>query len=70
MAPVFETAAQQLEPRCRLVKVNTDEESALAARHHIRGIPTFVIFRNGSEVARTSGAMDAARFVAWVRANT
>ena len=69
MAPVFERAAKELEPRFRFVKVNTDDEQALAARHGIRGIPTLAIFRGGVEVARTSGAMDAARFIAWVRDN-
>jgi thioredoxin 2 len=69
MAPVFERAAKELEPQFRFVKVNTDDEQALAARHGIRGIPTLAIFRQGVEVARTSGAMDATRFVAWVREN-
>lgn len=69
MAPVFERAAKELEPRFRFVKVNTDDEQVLAARHGIRGIPTLAIFRGGVEVARTSGAMDATRFMAWVREN-
>lgn len=69
MAPVFEAAAREIEPQCRFVKVNTDDESALAARHRIRGIPAFVVFKNGNEVARMAGAMDAARFIAWLRAN-
>lgn len=69
MAPVFERAAAELEPQVRFAKVNTDEEQALAMRHGIRGIPTLAIFKKGVEVARISGAMDAARFTAWVRAN-
>ena len=69
MTTVFETVAQELEPHYRFVKVNTDEEGGLATRHRIRAIPTFAIFRNGNEVVRTAGAMDAARLIAWVRAN-
>ncbi|HTT13286.1 MAG TPA: thioredoxin TrxC [Burkholderiaceae bacterium] len=70
MAPVFEHAARELEPGYRLVKVNTDDELEAAQRHRIRGIPTFAIFKRGAEVARISGAMDATRFMAWVRANS
>ena len=70
MAPAFERAAGELEPGYRLAKVNTDEEPALATRHGIRGIPTIAIFKHGVEVARTSGAMDAPRLMAWVRANS
>ncbi|MDE2368491.1 MAG: thioredoxin TrxC [Burkholderiales bacterium] len=70
MAPVYERVAKELEPRWRFAKVNTDEEPDLARRHGIRGIPTIAIFKQGVEVARTSGAMDAARFAAWVRAHS
>ena len=45
MAPVFEQAARELGPSCRLIRINTDEEPQAAQRHHIRGIPTFVIFK-------------------------
>jgi len=69
MAPVYERAARELEPKVRLAKVNTDEAQALAARLDIRGIPTLAIFERGREVARTAGAMSLARFVEWVRAS-
>ncbi|MCX8115793.1 MAG: thioredoxin TrxC [Burkholderiaceae bacterium] len=69
MAPVFEAVARELEPQFRFVKVNTDEEQQLAARHGIYGIPTFAIFKDGAEVARTSGAMMPAPFMAWVRSH-
>lgn len=69
MAPVFERAARALEPHARLAKVNTDDEQALAGALGIRGIPTLAIFKSGKEVARTSGAMDESRLVAWVRSH-
>lgn len=67
MAPAFAQAAAQLEPAARLAKVDTEEAQALAARHAIRSIPTMVLFRQGREVARISGAMGAAEIVRWVR---
>ena len=67
MAPAFEAAARELEPRVRLVKVNTEEAQGLASRLVIRSIPTLALFRGGAEVARTAGAMDANRIVAWAR---
>jgi len=69
MAPVFERAARELEPQVRLVKLNTDEAQAIAAKFDIRGIPMFAILEQGREVARIAGAMNLARFVEWVRAN-
>lgn len=68
MAPAFEQAAQTLEPRVRLAKLNTDAESAIAARFGIRSIPTMIVFRHGEEVARQPGAMGANDIVRWVQA--
>jgi thioredoxin 2 len=67
MAPAFEEAARTLEPQMRLAKVNTEEAQDLAARFAIRSIPTMVLFRGGREVARQSGAMNAAGIVQWAR---
>jgi thioredoxin 2 len=65
MAPAFEQAAGQLEPRFRLAKVNTEEEPALASRFGIRSIPTLVLFHRGREVARQAGATGARDIVRW-----
>ena len=69
MAPAFAQAASQLEPSCRLAKVNTEEAGELAARYGIRSIPTLVAFRNGREGARQSGALDAASLLRWIRSS-
>ncbi len=66
MAPQFEAAAQTLEPRVRLGKVDTEANRDLAARYSIRSIPTMVLFRGGREIARVSGAMSAPQLQAWV----
>ena len=69
MAPMFERAAALLEPGVRLVKVNTEQHPEVGRRLGIRAIPTMALFRNGREVARTSGALAAANIVAWTRQN-
>ncbi|WP_028470434.1 thioredoxin TrxC [Neptunomonas japonica] len=66
MAPVFEQAAKQLEPRFRFVKVNTEVEQALAARYSIRSIPTLLVLKGGVEVARQAGAMDLTNLSRWL----
>ena len=67
MAPAFEQAARDLEPNVRLAKLNTEEAQAVAARYNIRSIPTLVVFRQGREIARQSGAMQQAQLMQWVR---
>jgi thioredoxin 2 len=65
MAPHFERAARGLKDRVRLVKVNTEEAPALAARLGIRAIPTLVLFKDGAEAKRMSGALDAGALERW-----
>ena len=67
MAPEFERAARALEPRARFAKLDTDRQHGIAQRYGIRSIPTTILFRDGQEVARVSGAMDSQRLVSWVQ---
>jgi len=67
MAPAFAQAARELEPRVRLAKLNTEDHPAIAGRYAIRSIPTMILFRQGREVARISGALGAADIARWVQ---
>ncbi len=60
MAPAYEQAAQALEPRLRVVKVDTEQAPQLSTRLGIRSIPTLALFRQGREVARQAGALGSA----------
>ena len=66
MAPHFERAAAELEPRMRLAKLDTEAHREIAARYQIRGIPTLIVFEHGRETARESGARDARALVNWL----
>ena len=66
MAPEFERAAAAIEPTARLVKVNVDEEPALAERFAVRSIPTIMLAFEGRELARIAGARSAAQLAEWV----
>ncbi|MGB5286457.1 MAG: thioredoxin TrxC [Polyangiales bacterium] len=70
MAPFFEQAAAELEPKVRLAKVNTDENRALAMRYQINSIPTTAVFRGGREVARQPGAMNLSQLLQWIKSHT
>ena len=69
MAPAYTQAAAKLEPRVRLAKLNTEQEQGIAAQFNIRSIPTLVIFKDGREIARQSGAMSAADIIRWINSH-
>jgi thioredoxin 2 len=66
MAPVLDRTAQQRATTLQLAKVNTDEQQELAGRFNIRSIPTLILFRDGRELARQSGAVDAGTLTRWL----
>jgi len=69
MAPAYAEAAARLAAQVRVAKLDTEAEPEIAARFGIRSIPTLIVFRNGREVARQSGAMDLAGLLRWIKAS-
>jgi thioredoxin 2 len=67
MAPEFERAARSLAPNVRLAKIDTQSHPDAAIRYAIRGIPAFILFHRGREVARFAGARPAADLERMVR---
>ena len=66
MAPYFAAAAKSLETAVRLGKIDTDAEPAAAQQYQIRSIPTLILFKGGTEIARQSGVLSQAELVGWV----
>jgi len=58
MAPTFKSVALDYPIKAIFAKVNTENEQNLGAKFGIRSIPTIVVFKNGVEVQRVSGALD------------
>lgn len=67
MAPAFRAASAAFPLQARFAKVNTEEEQMLASRFGIRSIPTLILFKNGKEIDRVSGALSQPQLEQWVR---
>lgn len=65
MAPAFKQVAHDLNGEISLVKIDTEAQPNLSAQFNIRSIPTLILFQNGQERARNSGAMDAKGIAQW-----
>ncbi len=66
MGPIFQQVAAEMNSRVRFAKVDTEAHSQVSMRHHIKGIPSLILFKNGTEAARTSGAMEAHALKRWL----
>jgi thioredoxin 2 len=62
-APTFKAAARELGGHFLFVKVDTEKEPGAAEKFRIRSIPTLIVFKDGNEVERQSGAMPLPMFV-------
>ena len=59
MMPVVEKMAEKYDGKAKVGKVNSDENSALAAKYNIMSIPSFLVIKNGEVVGSATGAMSA-----------
>ena len=55
VAPVLDKIVSE-RPEYKLVKVNIDEEQALAQKYGIASIPTMILFKGGEPAAAAVGA--------------
>jgi thioredoxin 1 len=55
-APSFEALAEEFEGGVRAARINVDENPQTASNYSVTNLPTFVLFHNGSTVARVTGS--------------
>jgi thioredoxin 1 len=55
VAPIVEELAEEYDGRVKFVKLNTDENPAIAGRFGIRSIPTLLVFKGGQPVGQIIG---------------
>ena len=60
-APIFNETSKKYPLKAVFAKVDTELEHTLGSKYHIMSIPTLVVFKNGVEVKRVSGALDPLR---------
>lgn len=59
MSPILKQVKDMQGENVRIVKVDVDKNNALAMQYTIQSVPTLMIFKNGKQVWRQSGIMNA-----------
>ena len=58
IAPIIEELATELDGKCKVGKVNVDEEMGLAIKYRVESIPTLLFFKDGEMVKKSIGFME------------
>jgi thioredoxin 1 len=59
MAPILKDVASQLGNTVRILKIDVDKNQQLAAQVGVKGVPTLILYKNGQQVWRQSGVVQA-----------
>lgn len=65
-APTFEEFSSRYAGKAVFVKLNSDQNQQSAGMFGIRGIPTILAFKDGTEITRQSGVMPREYFSQWL----
>ena len=67
IGPAYDRIAQQFEDEVNVVKINIDDEPALAAAEHIEVIPTLVLYRKGEAIGSIVAPESKAMIESFIR---
>ena len=66
LSPILDEIAKDYAGRLKVAKLNIDENPATPANYAVRGIPTLMIFKNGSIEATKVGALSKSQLAAFI----
>ena len=68
MSPVVDELATDMDGKLKVVKVNIDDSPNAPTKYGVRGIPTFMVFKDGQVVGtRVGGGLSKTQLAEWVQ---
>ncbi len=69
IAPILDEMATEYQDKLRIAKLNIDENPQTPPKFGIRGIPTLILFKNGTVEAQKVGALSKSQLAAFLDSN-
>lgn len=69
MIPILKEVAEQVQGKAKIIKIDVDKNQQAANVYKVRGVPTLILFKNGKQVWRQSGVVQANELVNLIHQN-
>ena len=69
IAPILEEIAAEYDGKIKVAKLNIDDNPTTPPKFNVRGIPTLMLFKNGTVEAQKVGAVSKSQLAAFLDAN-
>ncbi|MAM33715.1 MAG: thioredoxin [Micavibrio sp.] len=70
MSPLVDELSSEMSEKVKVVKVNIDENPEVPTKYGVRGIPTFMVFKDGAVKETKVGGMSKTQLTEWVEKAT
>jgi len=70
MSPILKEVKDELQEDISIIKIDVDKNQSLAAKYQVKGVPTFMLFKNGKQRWRQSGMLQKNDIIAIIKSHT
>ena len=70
MSPILKEVKGELKEDISIIKIDVDKNQSLAAKYQVKGVPTFMLFKNGKQLWRQSGMLQKNDIIAIIKSHT
>lgn len=69
MSPILKEVKDALGTKVSIIKINVDNNQPLSVKYQVRGVPTFILFKEGKIVWRQSGVVQKNELIQKIKEN-
>jgi thioredoxin 1 len=66
LAPILKQVKHELKDSIKIIKIDVDKNNVIASKYQVRGVPTMLLFKNGSQLWRQSGVLQKNDIIATI----
>ena len=70
LAPILKQVKHEFKDAIKIIKIDVDKNNVIASKYQVRGVPTMLLFKNGSQLWRQSGVLQKNDIIATIKQYT